>query len=146
MEQLTKHPNGITCGDRPGLMDGRVALAPDDVHLRADRGSDQPDHGRLGDLGCEVVAKGQPKRVIGFVEPVHGQFQRPAAIEAGRPRIGYGQPFSMHRLVVQFRPLRQQKREVAHWTPIPLKLIYHGERTGVPCNGRTRSCLAGTTP
>ena len=32
---------------------------------------------------------GQPQRVVGLVEPVRRQFQRPARIEAGRPRISH---------------------------------------------------------
>ena len=71
--------------------------------------------GRLVDERAQIVLIGQPQGRVVLEHPRHRQLQRAPGVEARRARIGIDRGRSLHRGLVDVRPLGlQEGEEVTH--------------------------------
>jgi hypothetical protein len=71
--------------------------------------------------GVQVVLIRRPQRPVRPIQPLHRLLERPAGVEAGRPRIGVGQGLGPRRRLEEPGPLVGEEVEVGGQSSIPVE-------------------------
>ena len=117
MKELLESSHGGILRNRSVLMNRPIPNSRNQERLVEDRFADRVLECRFMDKGAEVVLIWEPERGIRPVEPMEGEFQRAACVEAGGARIGGGGGFRFGRGLVNVGPLCCEEGEIAQSSP-----------------------------
>ena len=112
MEEFAQGDEGVCGLDGAAAVDGLVAEFADDVEFGVQGGADEGFEAGVEQQGAEVAFVGRGEVTVAFVEPVEGEFEGAAAVEAGGTRVGVGEGFGFGGGFVEFRPFGLEKLKV----------------------------------
>ena len=145
VEQLAQHLQRGLRRDRPVLVDGGVADLADQVQLLRDPDADLGLEAGVVDPGREVVLVGR-RQSQDVVEVADELLDRPAAVEARRPRVGRQVRLRPRAVGVQGRQRRRTKSKLPM---VASPGVEAGRRQVNSCRSRTltawRACIQRLT-